>query len=192
MNKLILVAALFAQPALAATEPGGEYHAVPFLSLFNTNFVVLVAFLVFIGILLYAGVPGMIAGLLDGRATAIRKDLADAKAIRDEAQALLDSFAAKRAEVEAMTTKIVDTARDEAKAASAQAKVDLQAAIDRRLKAAEDQIASAEAAAVKDVRDRAVQVAVAAAGDVIARNLSSADAGKLIDASITQVEEKLH
>jgi F-type H+-transporting ATPase subunit b len=188
MKKLAFVPALIASPALAASEE----HAMPFMSLFNTNFVVIIAFLVFIGILLLAGVPKMILGVLDGRADGIRKDLAEAKALRDEAQALLDSFAKRRTEVEDLSRKIVDAAREEAQAAAEKGKADLADTIARRLKAAEDQIASAEAAAVKEVRDRAVQVAVAAAGDVIAKGLSAADAGKLIDASIEQVAAKLH
>lgn len=188
MKKLALFASLIASPALAE----GEAHAVPFLSLFNTNFVVLVSFLVFIGILLLAGVPKIITGLLDGRAEGIKNDLAEARALREQAQEVLDSFAKRRAEVEEMSRKIVDSARDEAKAAAEKGKADLADTIARRLKAAEDQIASAEAAAVKEVRDRAVQVAVAAAGDVIAKGLSATDASKMIDASIAEVAAKLH
>jgi len=189
MKMIALFGAFLAGPAFAAET---EHHAAPFLSLFNTNFVVLIAFLAFIGVLIYFGVPAMITKVLDGRADAIRKDLADAKAIRDEAQALLDSFAAKRKEVEAMTGRIVETAREEAQRASNKAKDELKQVIARRLKTAEDQIASAQAAAIKDVRDSAVRVAISAAGDVIGKNMSAADSAKLIDASIAEVESKLH
>ena len=58
--------------------------------------------------------------------------------------------------------------------------------------AAEDQIASAEAAAVKEVRDQAVMVAIAAARDVIAKQMTAADGNKLIDDAIAQVDAKLH
>ena len=60
--------ALTATPALAA---GG-----PFFSLRNTDFVVLIAFLLFLGILVYFKVPGMIIGLLDKRAAQIKAELA--------------------------------------------------------------------------------------------------------------------
>jgi F-type H+-transporting ATPase subunit b len=59
--------------------------------------------------------------------------------------------------------------------------------IERRLAAAEDQIASAEAKAVRAVSDRAVEVAVAAAGEIIASRMAAADADSLIDASIDEV-----
>ncbi len=72
------------------------------------------------------------------------------------------------------------------------AKADLKASIARRLAAAEDQIASAEAAAVREVRDRAVNVAVAAAGDLIAAKMTAAEKNRLIDAAIGEVETRLH
>ena len=55
-----------------------------------------------------------------------------------------------------------------------------------------NEIASAESAAVKEVRDTAVSVAVDAASDVIAKGMSSKDGSGLIDAAIAQVKSKLH
>ncbi|MDY6861223.1 MAG: ATP F0F1 synthase subunit B, partial [Pseudomonadota bacterium] len=58
--------------------------------------------------------------------------------------------------------------------------------------AAEEQIASAEAAALREVRDRAVAVAVAAAADVVAKQMTGAAGDALIDDAIKQAEAKLH
>ena len=74
----------------------------------------------------------------------------------------------------------------------AQAKADLKASIERRLAAATDQIASAEAAAIRQVREQAVSVAVAAAGDVLAKQMTAEEAAGSIDAAIAQVDAKLH
>ena len=62
----------------------------------------------------------------------------------------------------------------------------------RRLAAAEEQISSAEAAAVKEVRDQAATLAVAAARDVIAKQMTAAEGNTLIDEAIAQVETRLH
>lgn len=64
--------------------------------------------------------------------------------------------------------------------------------IARRLQAAVDQIASAEEAAVREVKDKAVNIAIAAAGEVIAANMPAKDAGALIDDAIVVVGDKLH
>ena len=72
------------------------------------------------------------------------------------------------------------------------AKADLEASIARRIAAATEQIASAEASAVKEVRDQAAMVAVAAAREMIAKQMTAAEGNKLIDAAIAEVDAKLH
>ncbi|MBV7394958.1 F0F1 ATP synthase subunit B [Mameliella sediminis] len=186
MKKIILpaVAALAATPAAAASGP--------FFSLHNTDFVVTLGFLLFIAVLVYFKVPGMLAGLLDKRAEGIQDELDEARKLREEAQTLLASYERKQREVADQADRIVAHAKQEAELAAEQAKADIKASIERRLLAAEGQIASAEAAAIKDVRDRAAAVAIAAARDVVADQMTPANAGKLIDDAIAEVGNKLH
>ncbi len=180
-----LIALFAASPALAAGDK-------PFFSLENSDFAVLISFVLFIAVLLKFKVPGLVVGMLDKRADGIKSELDEARALRDEAQALLASYERKQKEVQEQADRIVEHAKGEAAAAAEQAKADLKVTIARRLQAAEDQIASAEASAVKEVRDRAVTLAVAAARDVIARQMTAAAGNKLIDEAIADVEAKLH
>lgn len=179
-----LAALTVAGPALAASGP--------FLSLANTNFVVLIAFLLFVGVLLWFKVPGLVGAQLDKRADGIKAELDEARAIREEAQTLLASFERKQKEVQGQADRIVAHAREEAAEAAEKAKADLKVSIARRIKAAEEQIASAEANAVREVRDRAIAVAVATAKQVVAEKITAAQGNKLIDEAIAQVEAKLH
>lgn len=175
---------LTATPAFAAVGS--------FISLANTDFIVSIAFVVFVGVLVYFKVPGKIAGLLDARAVQIRAELDEARNLRDEARAVLATYDRKQKDVQEQSERIIASARDEAMAAAAQAKADLKASIARRLAAATDQIASAEAAAIRQVREQAVAVAVAAAGDVLAKQMTAEAAAGSIDAAIAQVDAKLH
>ena len=184
MKKLSILLTFAASPALAATGP--------FFSLRNTDFVVTLAFLLFVAVLVYFKVPSLLGGLLDKRAAGSRADLQAARALRDEAQAILASYERKQKDVQEQADLIVAAAKREAVQAADQAKADLQTAIARRLKAAEEQIASAEAAAVREVRDRAVAVAVSTAGELLAKQMGAAERGKLIDQSIATVDAKLH
>ncbi len=184
MKKLILAMIVAAGPAMAATGP--------FISLNNTNFVVLIAFLVFVGVLIYMGVPGKLTGMLDARAAQIKADLEEALALREEAKTILASYERKQREVQEQSDRIVAAARGEAMAAAKQAKADLKTAIARRLAAAQDQIASAEASALRQVRERAVAVAVAVAGDVLAKQMTAETSAASIDDAIAQVEARLH
>jgi len=179
---LALIAA--ASPAFAASGP--------FFSLKNTDFVVLMGFIVFIGVLIYFKVPGLIGGMLDKRAEDIKSDLAEARALREEAQTILASYERKQKEVAEQANLIVEHAKRDAQAAADVAKEDLKASIARRIAAAEEQIKSAQDAAVKEVRDTAVAVSIGAAKDLIAKNMTAADGNKLIEDAISDVESKLH
>ncbi|QFT61534.1 F-type H+-transporting ATPase subunit b [Roseivivax halotolerans] len=187
MKKLLTLtatASVIATPSFAAGDV--------FFSLSNTDFVVLLAFLVFLGVLVYFKVPGMLGKMLDDRASGIQSELDEARGIREEAQSLLASYERKQREVQEQADRIVAKAREDAKANAEQAKEDLQRSIERRIAAAEDQIASAESQAVKEVRDRAIVVATAAAREVVAKELGAKDKAKLVDQSIDTVGAKLH
>lgn len=184
MKRLTVLFILMGSPAFAAVTS--------FFTLFNTDFVVTLAFLVFVGVLLYFKVPSLLMGMLDQRAEGIRSDLDEARALREEAQTVLASYERKQREVAEQSERIVAQAREEAQLAAEQAKADLEASIVRRVAAATDQIASAEAGALREVRDRAVSIAVDVAAQVIASKTSAAEANKLIDAAITDVETRLH
>ena len=186
---LIALAAGVATPATAAT---GNIFSGEFYTLSNSDFVVLIAFLLFVGVLLYFKVPGMIGSMLDKRAENIRSELEEARQLREEAQTLLASYERKSREVQEQADRIVAQARDSARESADQAKADLQRSIERRVQAAEDQIASAESAAIKRVRDEAARVAVAAAAEVIKDDMGPDAANALIDQSIATVDAKLH
>lgn len=183
---VILGAAVLANPAFAA---GKEYG---FFSLRNTDFVVLLGFIAFIGVLVYFKVPALLGGLLDKRAAGISSEIEEAKALQEEAKKLLAEYERKHKEVQSQAERIVAQAKSESQQAADQAKEDLKTSIARRMAAAEDQIASAESSAVKEVRDQAVSVAIMAARDVIAKQMTAKDGDALIDEAIGQVDAKLH
>lgn len=158
----------------------------------NTEIVVAIGFLIFLAVLGYYKVPTMVLGKLDERAVKIKADLDEARALRDEAQALLASFERKQKEVAQQADDIVAAARLDAEKAAEQAKQDIQRSVARRIHTATEQIAAAEKAAVRQIKDRAVSVAIAAAGDVIRDRISPEDAAALIDSSIATVGAKLH
>ena len=129
----------------------------------NTDIVVGIGFLIFVGILLYFGVPRLMARRLDDRAVRIKAELDEARALREEAQTLLASYERRQKEVKTQAEEIVAAARHDA-----------------------------EQAAIRQIKDRAVSVAVAAAGDVIRDQIRADDANALIDAAIEEVGAKFH
>ena len=184
MKKLSILLTLLASPAMAASGP--------FFSLQNTDFVVLLGFIAFVALLVYLKVPAKLMGMLDARAATIKADLDEARSLREEAKSILATYERRQKEVQEQADRIVSSAREEALAAAAQAKEDLKASIARRLASATEQIASAEANAIRQVREQAVAVAVAAAGEVLSKQMTADAASASIDDAIAQVEARLH
>lgn len=160
--------------------------------LYDTYIVVAISFVLFFAILWRYNVHRFVLGALDARAERIRSELEDAKRLREEAQTLLAGFERRQKEVEGLAADIVTRAKQDAAIASEEAKKELARSIDRRLRAAADQIAAAESAAMRDVKDRAVAVAVAAATDVIRASLTQDAANARIDAAIAEVGARLN
>jgi F-type H+-transporting ATPase subunit b len=173
-----------AEGAGHAAEAGHAVVEIPFVSLYNTNFVVLLGFLVFLAVLVYLKVPGMLGRMLDKRAETIKAELAEARRLREEAQAILASYERRQKDVADQADRIV--------AAAEQAKADLRATIARRMASAEEQIASAQAAAVREVREKAAQIATQVAAEVLARGMTAQRGDALIDDAISTVAARLH
>ena len=162
---------------------GGE-HAEPSAFGLAPGAWVALSMAVFIAILLWKKVPGVIAGGLDKGIAEIRHQLDEAKALRAEAEALRTEYAAKIAGAEKDAAAMLEHAKHEAEAIVAKAEADAAAVIVRREKMAQDKIAAAERAAIDDLRAKAADAATKAAGVLIAQNHgASADKG-LVDNAI--------
>jgi F-type H+-transporting ATPase subunit b len=153
---------------------------------------VAVAFVLFVGLGIYLKVPAMLAKMLDERADKIGKELAEAKKLREEAQALLAEYQKKRAEAEKDAANIVAQAKIEAEVYSVETRKKLAETIERRTKQAAQKIAQAEAAAIKEVRTTATEAAIAAASRLVGEAVQGAKGAKLIDDSIAAVKSRLN
>jgi F-type H+-transporting ATPase subunit b len=150
------------------------------------------AFVLFVIAMLYYKVPKLIAKVLDDRAEGIASQLEEARKLREEAQTLLASYERQQRDAEGEAQEILDHAKVEAERAMADAKVALEETIVRREALAQDKITQAEATAVKEVRDVAVEVAVATARILVAENLQSDQADALVDKSIAELGQHLN
>ena len=185
MKKLVFILpALVPTPLLAASGP--------FFSLNNTDFVVTVAFVLFVAVLLYLKVPAIVTKMLDERSKGIQLELDEARSLMEEAQSLLASYERKQKEIAEQSERIIRNAKEEAALAAEQAKKDLGVSIERRIAAANDQISSAQSAAIREVRNNAISVAISVVEKVIASNIKLDESNALIDVAISDVASKLH
>lgn len=158
----------------------------------SAEFWVAVAFFMFVGLLVYMKVPGLIAESLDQRADSIRKELDEARRLREEAQDLLADYQRKQRQADEEAKAIVQQAEREALSLKEQSEKALKESIDRRSRLAEEKIARAEAQALAEVRGAVVEAATAAAERVLASRVNSDAASSLLDQSIRDLRGKLN
>lgn len=151
-----------------------------------------IALFIFLGLIAYLGVPRMIGKSLDARADRIRADLEEARRLREEAQQLLAEYQRKRKEAEREAADIVAAARHEAEVLEADARQKTEDYVTRRTALAEQKIAQAERDAVNEVRSRAVDIAVAAAGRLLADKIDAKTDATLFKSSLDDVKAKLN
>src|SRR5690606_39653582 len=163
----------------------GADHATPVaFGFIGPTAWVSLAMLVFIGVLLWKGVPKMITGGLDASIAAIREQLNEARKLREEAEALRAEYAAKIANAEKDAAAMIDHAKVEAEAIVAKAASDARDVIARRERMARDKIAAAERGAVEELRAQAAAAATEAARGLIADRHGAEADRKLVDEAI--------
>jgi F-type H+-transporting ATPase subunit b len=158
----------------------------------DATFFALVGLIIFIGIVVYMKVPGMITKALDDRAGAIANQLAEAKSLREEAQKLLAEYKQKRAEAEKEAEEIVAAAKRDADNIAEEARIKTAEYVKRREAMATQKIAQAETDAINDVKSRAVEIAIAASSNLLGERMDAKAAGEMFKSSLAEIKAKMN
>jgi F-type H+-transporting ATPase subunit b len=153
---------------------------------------VAISFLLFVGLIVYFRVPGLVAKALDGRASAIARELEEARKLRAEAEALLADYKARTANAKSEAAAILTQAEQEAAAYAKEARATFDEIIARRLSAAEQKIKLEEEKARKQIRAQAAELAVAAAEQLIEQKVTGKAAEAMVTASLDRIKKRLH
>jgi F-type H+-transporting ATPase subunit b len=153
---------------------------------------VAVAFVLFLGILVYAGAHRRVLDGIDQRQARIKTELGEARRLREEAQALLAEYQRKRQEADREAEAIIASASAEAERLATEGKARMEDFVARRTKMAEAKIAQAEAQALADVRSSAADAAVAAAEKILSTSATGKIADDLVARGIADLKKTLN
>lgn len=159
--------------------------------LHNPTFWAAVGFVLFV-IVAWKPLSRAATNAIDLHAARIRAQIEEAERLRAEAQALLAEYKAKQAQALKEAEAIVARAQDEARRIAVEATAATDAALKRREQQTLDKIAQAEAAALRDVRNQAVDIAIAAARRIVTEEMKGQRSAQLVDAAIKELPAKLH
>ena len=157
----------------------------------EAHFWVGVAFVVFLLILVFAGVHKLAWKALGDAGEKVRAQLDEANRLREEAQALLTRIQTDREAAEKHSAEILANAEEQAKRLQVEAQERLAEQIERRGQLAERRIATAEAQAAAEVKAAAGELAAQMAEQVLTARIAGAKSDPLIDTAIGQLAGKL-
>jgi len=154
----------------------------------DTSFWVAAVFLLVVA-LLYKRVMAIVTTSLDERADMIRSQIEDARKLREDAQALLANY--QRQQLTAMdeAEQIISAAKEEAVRLKQQAEKNMEETVERRKLQALSRIAQSEAQALMEVRNTAIELAIAATENLISEHLVDSQKTDLVNLSINQLSD---
>ena len=161
------------------------------VSLDNTDFVVLISFLIFVGVLIYFKVPSIVGAFLDKRSNDIQSEIEKAGEILEEAKRILSSIEADHIRTSETIGQMVETARSRAGEEEEKAKKNIEELMRNKLISSEGQVLSNERKILEEIEDRAIDLSIEKVKVKLSQSLSSSDYDNQFDASIQSIEKGL-
>ena len=163
----------------------------PMFSLANTDFVVAIAFALFIGVLIYFKVPKIIGDLLDKRAASIKGEIDEAHRLLEEAKSLLAKLEREHKENITKAKEIIEDAELSSKKILEESKSEIKLAVSRKLKLAERQIQANEKDLINAIKVDLIDEAFKLAQEQIENKVNLEVANLIAEESLSEIEIKL-
>ena len=161
------------------------------VSLDNTDFVVLISFLIFVGVLIYFRVPSIVGAFLDKRSNDIQSEIEKASEILVEAKNILSSIEADHKRTSETIGQMVQSAKSRAGDDEEKAKKNIEELMKNKLISAEGQVMSSERKILEEIESRAIDLSIEKVKVKLSQSLSSSDYDNQFNASIQSIEKGL-
>jgi F-type H+-transporting ATPase subunit b len=161
------------------------------ISLNNTDFVVLISFVIFVGVLVYFKVPSIVGAFLDKRSNDIQNEIEKAGEILEEAKKILSSIEADHIKTSETIGQMVQSAKSRAGDDEEMAKKNIEKLMRNKLISAEGQVLSSERKILEEIEGRAIDLSIEKVRMKLSKSLSSSDYDNQFDLSIQSIEKGL-
>ena len=157
----------------------------------DTNFWVLISFIIFIGVFIKYGLSSAM-GFLDSKIDSIRSELNHAETLRVEAQELLAEYQRKHKDAMKEAEHIIADAKKHAESIREKAEEDAKRTADRREQQLQEKLARIEQNARTDIEAYTAQVAVDAARQLLSEKMDAKADKEIISNTLSSVSKTLN
>jgi F-type H+-transporting ATPase subunit b len=164
-----------------------RFNAEPTQMSLDAEVWVAIAFAIVVGILWHVGVHRKLLDAIDARSARIRRDLEEARRLRDDAKHLLAAARLRMHQSSAEVVSIMKNARAEARRIADEAGRENDEFVARRSREAEAKIAQAEVQAIAEIKAIIADAASRAAEVVLTRSLTDGVGDRLVARNIAQL-----
>jgi F-type H+-transporting ATPase subunit b len=154
----------------------------------DATFWVAISFFIFLGGLVYLKVPQKINNSLTNGINEIKKELEEAKKLKEEARNLLDVYESKIAKSQEESKKIIDAAKEESEKAILEKTAKFHQIIEERKKTTEQKIFQMKKNALKDIKNISVKISIKTAENLIKNSIDKNKLENLYAKSLDQTK----
>ena len=174
-----------------SSNPVNAAGDAPPFSLKNTDFVVAIAFFIFIGVLIYFKVPKIIINLLDKRSNTIRGEIEEASRLLEDAKSILAKSEREHKNNILKAEELIKSAEKTSRKLLEDSKSEIKNAVARKLDMAKKQIETNEKNVLNSIRDEIIDAAFKIAEESIEKKLDKKTSEKITKESINEISTKL-
>lgn len=157
----------------------------------NATFWVAVSFVIFFGLLIYLKIPLKINDLLNKLISDLKNEIDESERLRNEAKMLLDNAQKKLDGAERISNDIIEQAKKDSNLLIIELNDKFHKSSEIKKNLVKNKIIQMKEAAIKDIRDASIKIAIDAAKKIISTSIGSSKLDGLFQKNLDETKEEL-
>ncbi len=157
----------------------------------DATFWVAISFLLFIGLLVYFKIPQKVNEILNQLILNIKKEIDESEKLRNEAKTLLDNSQSKLDSASEETNKIIEQAKKDSESLVIEINEKFHKSAEIKKKLAETKITQMKEAAIKEIKDTSIKIAVASVKKIISTSVDKNKLDAIFEKDLEEAKNEL-
>ena len=158
---------------------------------FDSTFWVAISFIIFVGVLIYFKIPQKIIELLDKMIVDIKNEIGESEKLRSDSKILLDEAQGKLDSAKNESKKILEKAKKESEKLIIEMNNKFHKSAEIKKSSASNKISQMKNAAIKDIRDSSIKLAVDSVKKIITTSVDKSKLDTLFQKNLDEAKEIL-